>query len=56
MPEKLGSFESRKLFPKEWAGLKDKELQKVTTVKTARFCHNKALYVQWIPRKNAFKN
>lgn len=35
-----GSFENRKPLPEEWAGLKDEELQKVSGVKTARFCHN----------------
>lgn len=32
-------FESRKDFPKSWAGLKDKELQEVTGVEDAIFCH-----------------
>lgn len=39
VPKELGSFESRKLFPEEWAGLKDEELQKVSGIKTATFCH-----------------
>lgn len=34
------SFESRKPLPEAWAGLRNEELQKVTGVKTARFCHN----------------
>lgn len=38
--KKMGSFESRKKFPKEWAGLRNEDLQKVTGVKTATFCHN----------------
>lgn len=38
--KELGSFESRKKFPKEWAGLRNEELQKVTGVKSATFCHN----------------
>ncbi len=38
--KELGSFESRKKFPKEWAGLRNEDLQKVTGVKTATFCHN----------------
>lgn len=41
VPVQVGSFESRKLLPEEWAGLRDEELQKVTNVKTASFCHNK---------------
>lgn len=55
VPEKLGSFESRKLFPKEWAGLKDKELQKVTTVETARFCHNKCFICAVDTKEDALK-
>ena len=34
-----GSFENRKNFPKEWAGLRDEKLQEITGVKTAAFCH-----------------
>lgn len=55
VPEKLGSFESRKLFPNEWAGLKDKELQKVTTVETARFCHNKCFICAVGTKEDALK-
>lgn len=40
IPKVLGSFENRKKFPSEWAGLRNEELQKVTGVKTATFCHN----------------
>lgn len=40
VPVKIGSFENRKSFPKEWAGLRDEELKKVTKVETAKFCHN----------------
>lgn len=38
--KELGSFESRKKLPEEWAGLRNEELQKVTGVKSATFCHN----------------
>lgn len=34
------TFENRKAFPEEWAGLRDKDLQEVTGVTSARFCHN----------------
>lgn len=34
------SYENRKDLPKEWAGLRDEEIQKVTGVKDAIFCHN----------------
>ena len=38
------SFINKKDFPKEWAGLKDEELQKVTGVLDAVFCH-RALFL-----------
>ncbi len=34
-------FDSLVPFKKEWAGLRDEELQKVSGIKTAKFCHNK---------------
>lgn len=40
IPKVLGSFENRKKLPNTWAGLRNKELQDVTGVKTATFCHN----------------
>lgn len=33
------SFENRKNLPKSWAGFRDEELQKITGVKDAVFCH-----------------
>ena len=40
VPKSLNSLESRKLFPNEWAGLRDEKLKQVSEIKTARFCHN----------------
>ncbi len=40
VPKKLGSFENRKSFPTKWRGLSSKDLQDITKVKTASFCHN----------------
>lgn len=40
IPKKLGSFENRKKLPTSWAGLRNEDLQKITGVKTASFCHN----------------
>lgn len=40
IPKTLGSFQNRKKMPKEWAGLRNEDLQKVTGVETATFCHN----------------
>ncbi len=45
VPKKLNSFENRKDFPREWAGLADKELEKTTGVKGAIFCHNNLFIV-----------
>jgi uncharacterized UPF0160 family protein len=35
----LSDFPTRKPFPKEWAGLSNEELQKVSGVSDAVFCH-----------------
>lgn len=40
VPVEPGSFEDRKSLPKAWAGLSDKELQDVTGIDDAMFCHN----------------
>ncbi len=40
VPVELGSFEDRKPLPKQWAGLADNELQEVTNIDDAMFCHN----------------
>ena len=40
IPVKLGSFENRKKLPAEWCGLRNEDLQKITGVQTATFCHN----------------
>ena len=40
VPVELGSFEDRKSLPTPWAGLSDKELQDVTGLDDAMFCHN----------------
>jgi len=40
VPVELGSFENRKSLPKQWAGLSDEDLQKVTNIDDAMFCHN----------------
>lgn len=39
VPDELGGFGQRKSVPTEWKGLRDLELQEVTDVKTATFCH-----------------
>lgn len=40
VPVEPGSFEDRKPLPTPWAGLSDQELQDVTGIKDAMFCHN----------------
>jgi len=40
VPVELGSFEDRQSLPKPWAGLAGKELQAVTGIDDAMFCHN----------------
>lgn len=37
---KIGSFERRIKFPQSWAGLRNEELQKVSGISDAVFCHN----------------
>jgi uncharacterized UPF0160 family protein/uncharacterized membrane protein YdjX (TVP38/TMEM64 family) len=39
--QKPHTFENRKSLPTEWAGKMDKELQEITGVNDAVFCHNK---------------
>lgn len=41
VPTKYKGFVSKIPFKKEWAGLRNEELAKVSGIKTARFCHNK---------------
>jgi len=40
VPAELGSFEDRKSLPAPWAGLSGEELQEVTGIDDAMFCHN----------------
>jgi len=40
VPAEIGSFENRKALPKPWSGLSGKELQEVTGIDDAMFCHN----------------
>jgi uncharacterized UPF0160 family protein len=40
VPVEPGSFEDRKSLPTPWAGLSDKELQEVSGIDDAMFCHN----------------
>ncbi len=44
VPAAFRQFESRIYFPVEWAGLVNEELEKVTGVEGAMFCHNKRFF------------
>lgn len=39
VPESIGSFGQKKSVPSEWKGLYGEELQKISGISTARFCH-----------------
>jgi uncharacterized UPF0160 family protein len=39
VPKKINGFESRLPFPEEWRGLSGKELQEITQIYDAEFCH-----------------
>lgn len=39
VPEELGSFKARLSLPKEWAGKRDSDLQSITGIEDAIFCH-----------------
>ncbi len=55
VPKEIGNFENRKSMPKEWRGLRDKELQQVTGIKTAVFCHNAGFIATCKEKKDALK-
>jgi uncharacterized UPF0160 family protein len=47
------SMDSKNPFPESWRGLKDSDLQKVTGIKTASFCHNSGFYCVAEKREDA---
>ena len=55
VPIEVGSFESRKLLPKSWAGLQGIELQNETGVKSAVFCHNARFICSAETKEDAIK-
>ncbi len=55
VPVALGSFENRKDLPKSWAGLAGEELQRVTGVSDAKFCHNKLFVAIASSKEGAIK-
>lgn len=52
---KPGSFERRKYFPQAWAGKRDEELQKITGVPDAVFCHNGRFIAVALSKEGALK-
>ncbi|MEN7982051.1 MAG: MYG1 family protein [Nanoarchaeota archaeon] len=53
--EELRNFENRKDLPKKWGGLSGKELQKITGVKDAIFCHKNLFTVNAKSKEGAIK-
>ena len=55
IPRDKTTHETRLDFPKEWGGLMDKELQEITGVETARFCHKELFLATAGTREDAYK-
>jgi uncharacterized UPF0160 family protein len=55
VPISINTFENRKSLPQEWGGLVEKDLQRVTGVKDAKFCHNNLFIVTAGSKEGAIK-
>ncbi|MFA5142105.1 MAG: MYG1 family protein [Candidatus Woesearchaeota archaeon] len=55
VPAELGTYNYRKKLPLVWAGLRDEQLQNLTGVKDALFCHNGRFTAGAISREGAIK-
>ncbi|MDD5721293.1 MAG: MYG1 family protein [Candidatus Pacebacteria bacterium] len=55
MRKEINSFKNRKDFPESWAGLRDQELQKVTGVSDAIFCHRNVFLAVAKTKEGAIK-
>lgn len=55
VPKTLNTFENRKDLPKKWGGLRGEELQKVTGIKDATFCHIKLFCAYAKTKESAIK-
>ncbi|MFH1366020.1 MAG: MYG1 family protein [Patescibacteria group bacterium] len=53
--KEVNSFENKKNFPKTWGGLRDEELQKITGVSDAVFCHRGLFMVVAKTKEGAIK-
>lgn len=55
VPKEIGSFENKKILPQQWRGLRGNDLQKVTGIKSARFCHNAGFICTAEEKEDAIK-
>ena len=55
VPLQFGSFEKRLSFPREWAGLRNEELQKVSGFNDLIFCHNSLFLCKTKTRASALQ-
>lgn len=55
VPKELNTFENRKDFPEEWAGLKNEELKKATGIEGATFCHNNRFIAGAKTKEDAYR-
>lgn len=55
MRKEINSFQNRKNFPKSWAGLREKNLQKITGVADSIFCHRNLFLVVAKTKEGATK-
>ena len=55
VPTKYKGFTPKVPFKKEWAGLRDEKLQKVSGIKTAKFCHKNLFLATAETKEDALK-
>lgn len=55
VPKELKILENRKDLPQDWAGLKDKNLQEITGIEGATFCHNNRFIAGAKTKEDAIK-
>lgn len=55
IPKKLGEFKNRLDLPIEWAGLRNEELQNISGINDAIFCHNNLFLAVFKSKKSAVK-
>ena len=55
IPPQLGSFDEKRPLPQAWAGLVDEELERVTGIPGARFCHKNRFIAVFSDRAGAVR-